>query len=384
MEFAKKVFISYSREDLRWAEELHNRLDQDHFSNFWDKASLRAGDDWEKEVLDNLLVCQHLVVLMSKDAAISPWVRREYAQFDALINSAKAGAELNRRLIFVLLDDDNPAFNRAQKITDFKEAGVFPGPVENVVGTPLWDRVISQIEDSLTADPNTIPVVLGVIAVTRPYFDLLYDNDMNGFATRVKETFNQIGIDPANAAQVESFKARYGATPLDWAPLDGTEKVRNLLEVIKTSLNNNIDAEGKRIRWEQINEKFYKGSQVEVRNELNKLREAPTVFVVDPISLYDANMVVRLDLLAERFDSDRTVFLVLPPVIPHPYGELMEMVKNSANTFFNFFYDSKVQKKYANCCASVCDRRDIGRMLRATLGPYVYPGLNTVTQTKFG
>ena len=387
MAFQNKVFISYRSEDRPWAKELHERLEADGFTNFWDKTAILAGQDWEQKILENLQASQHLVVLMSKTAKASDWVRREYAQFDALINSASSSAEpLNRRLIFVLLDEDDEAFNRAQKIIDFKTANpaVFPGDVANVVGTPLWERVIGQIEDSLSADPNTIPVVLGVIALTLEVFDRNYKND-NDFKIGVDEALKQIEIDPTNPAEVELFKARYGQRPSDWKPLDGTERVWDLLEVIKTSLNNNIEIGGKHFRWEHISEKFYRGSQVDVTNELNRLTKSPTVFVVDPVSLYSAKMVIKLGQLSKRFeDSDNTVFLVLPPIIPRPYFELMEMVKNSANQFWDFFYDSKVAKSYANCCASVCDRRDIGRMLRATLGPHVYMGANTVPQTKFG
>jgi TIR domain-containing protein len=386
MAFGNKVFISYSRTDLAWAEKIHDRLQLDGFSSFWDRDSLRAGDDWEEKILENLKASQHLVVLMSKDAAKSDWVRREYSHFDALINTVKSGPEqLNRRLIFVLLDNDDVAFNRAQKITDFKleNPAVFPGPVDTVVGTPLWDRVIRQIEDSLRADPNTIPVSLGVLAMTRDNLDLYYDKNIKGFATKVNAALSRIGI-PIDANSIEDFKGRYGNTPADWKPLDGKQRVIDLLEGIKTRLNNNIEAEGKRIRWEPIGPKFYQEDQAEITTELNKLREASTVFVVDPVSLYDADMVVKLGLLTERFENDRTVFLVLPPTIPHGYYELMEMVKNSANAFFNFFYDSTVRRRYANCCANVCDPRDIGRMLRATLGPHVYLDSSGVTQVSFG
>ena len=278
MEFKNKVFISYSSEDGPWAEAIHERLEADGFSTFWDETGIRAGEDWEQKILKNLTASQHLVVLLSKEAAASDWVRREYGHFDALINTPGSGAEpLNRRLIFVLLDEDNKAFNRFQKILDFQleKPAVFPGDVDKVVGTPLWNKVIRQIEDSLSADPNTIPVVLGVMALTREAFDLNYNNDID-FKTGVDEALKQINIDPTNQAEVDLFKARYGARPSDWRPLDGTEKVWDLLEVIKTSLNNNIEGGGKHFRWEHIGEKFYKGTQVDVTNELNRLTNSPT------------------------------------------------------------------------------------------------------------
>jgi hypothetical protein len=387
MAFEKNVFISYSRADVAWAEAIHDRLADDGFSSFWDRDSLRAGDDWEEKILDNLKACQHLIVLLSKHATGSNWVRREYMQFDALINVARSGAgQLNRRLIFVLLDDDDEAFNRAHKITEFKLANppVYPGPVADVVGTAGWERVINEIENSLRTDPNTIPVVLAVLAMKRGTFDIYYDNDINGFATNVNGALLQIGIDPTDVAAMAQFRDRYGATPMDWRPLGGNERVEDILEGVRTRLNNNIGNEGKRIRWEKFDEKFYTGSQVDVTTELKRLSDAPTVFVVDPISLYDANMVVKLGQLTERFENDRTVFLVIPPTVPQHYSELIEIVRYSANAFFSFFYDSTVRKRYANCCANVCDPRDIGRMLRATLGPHLYVDSKAVEQTSYG
>jgi hypothetical protein len=375
-----KVFISYSSKDLSWAEKFYERLTADNFTCFWDKQSLRAGDDWEDHVLSDLQNSQHLLVLLSKDGKASDWVRREYSHFDALINSAKTtGEQHNRRIIFLLLDEDDRAFNRFQKIPDFKTAGVYPRSVDAVVNTQLWNNVINQIENAITVDPNTIPVSLAVLAMTQARFDYLYANNTDGFATNVSAALQSIGIDINNPAILAAFKQRYGNRAADWKPFGGNEQIEQILERVKVRINQHINPEGKPFRWQHIGKPFYTGTTSQARDELKKMNKDLSVFVIDPISLYDDKIVIRLGLLDDYFENEKSAIMVLTPVVPSPYCELMGLIRNAATSFFDHFFDSQVRRRYANCGVNVCDERDISRLLRATLGPHVYLSLTHPT-----
>ena len=78
-----KVFISYSHADQAWAIKITESLNRLGFDCFLDRVSLRAGTNWESQILGSLLDCDHLVVLWSKQAQASDWVSRERARFEA-------------------------------------------------------------------------------------------------------------------------------------------------------------------------------------------------------------------------------------------------------------------------------------------------------------
>ncbi|MCI0665126.1 MAG: toll/interleukin-1 receptor domain-containing protein [Acidobacteria bacterium] len=371
MTYKHQVFISYSSKDCKWAEQFCLRLRQDKITCFWDQDSLRAGDDWENVILNDLMDSQHILVLMSKDAKASDWVNRERMRFDAMINPQKPG--VNRRLIYVLLDEDDDSFKRFQRIYDLKDANLYPGKVEDALKSPLWNKVINEIEDAVNFNPNTIAVAVAVLALTKDRFEKLYKVDWDDFAQNVNKLLKSIGIDHTDTAQFKAFVNRYGANSFDWKPFDGNEEIRQVLETVRLRVNNHIPTDGRKISWRAIGEKFYTGDNAESDQELQKIsKNEPALFVIDPISLYDSQMLNKLNLLDNSFDDDKTAVLVLTPVILGYHTELMQLLKQVATNFFNRFYESKVRRRYAHCGVNICDRDGIGRLLRATVGPHVY------------
>jgi len=105
------LFISYSSADRSWAEKLSNSLEDKGRKPCFDRTSLRAGENWEFQLLGELNTSQHLVVLWSERANQSDWVRRELSYFDAAINNPIPGRKTpSRRIIFLLLDREHTAF----------------------------------------------------------------------------------------------------------------------------------------------------------------------------------------------------------------------------------------------------------------------------------
>jgi len=115
------IFISYAHEDLEWAENLASTLKAKNFRYFFDKQSLRAGFNWEKEIKSALKTSRHLVILWSKKTIASPWVNREIAYFDEIKNE-----EPSRKTIFILLENEPTAYPSYQTINDIADkAGVY-------------------------------------------------------------------------------------------------------------------------------------------------------------------------------------------------------------------------------------------------------------------
>src|SRR6516162_3696028 len=116
-----KVFISYSNTDQAWAVKVAESLDHLGFEYFLDRASLRAGTNWEGQILGALLDCDHLVVLWSKQAQASDWVSKERARFETKwqkLNQSMAPAMApGHALVHILLDNPRTAFDSYQHVS---------------------------------------------------------------------------------------------------------------------------------------------------------------------------------------------------------------------------------------------------------------------------
>jgi len=78
----RSVFVSYSSKD-RWAvARLAGFLRAAGLKVFFDVDTIRAGSEWEKEILAHLLAAGRMFVFWSVSAASSDWVRREYRLAD--------------------------------------------------------------------------------------------------------------------------------------------------------------------------------------------------------------------------------------------------------------------------------------------------------------
>lgn len=102
---------------------------------FFDRQSLRAGDDWEGRIQDGLRRSKHFVVLWSPHAKDSDWVQREVHDF---YNHAQPLANEHRRQIFLNMQKRNAAFARLQHVNlpslQTAYAGGSPGIEE------VWER----------------------------------------------------------------------------------------------------------------------------------------------------------------------------------------------------------------------------------------------------
>ncbi|MET3422681.1 tetratricopeptide (TPR) repeat protein [Actinoplanes tereljensis] len=74
---AGHVFISYSRRDTGYVDQLAERLERDGIPLWLDRQRLEAGDQWERQIRDRVDDCAVLIVVMSPAAEASPHVGNE-------------------------------------------------------------------------------------------------------------------------------------------------------------------------------------------------------------------------------------------------------------------------------------------------------------------
>ena len=96
-----RIFLSYAREDIAWAEEQSRVLEPAGVEVYLDVRSNRAGEPWEERIHTELERASQVRVGWSRHAAQSEWVRREYMW--ALERAASA--EGTPGLLVYLLDD---------------------------------------------------------------------------------------------------------------------------------------------------------------------------------------------------------------------------------------------------------------------------------------
>jgi hypothetical protein len=78
-ETKQKVFISYSRKDIKFARRLAADLESAGFDVWWDISDLQGGDDWVRFIPAAIEASRFFVVLLSPDSVQSEWVSKEYS-----------------------------------------------------------------------------------------------------------------------------------------------------------------------------------------------------------------------------------------------------------------------------------------------------------------
>jgi hypothetical protein len=221
--------------------------------------------------------------------------------------------------------------------------------------------VLNSLVEGIRLDDTAIPISVVVIAL-----------DQGRLADLNKDPKLKVKLDNSLKAMKFGGTLNYGVEPRDWHPFGSPDSVKDILDRVKNKINQKIKIP---FRWEWIGEKFYKGSEKERREEIIKLNNKPAVFVIDPISLVDPDIQLQLGKLDMFYDSNQAVIMMLSPVVPDPYCELMSFVAEIANTLYFRYYDpdADVYPSYANCCVNICDERDISRLLRMGLATQIKP-----------
>jgi len=73
-----QVFISYSRRDLDFVEQLAADLKDAGLDVWYDLSGLEGGARWSREIEKAIRASQYVLVVLSPDSVASEWVEREF------------------------------------------------------------------------------------------------------------------------------------------------------------------------------------------------------------------------------------------------------------------------------------------------------------------
>lgn len=360
MAFRYDVFISYSREDRDWADQVYRSLEAGQ-SVFFDYQSLRAGDDWEEKIQSALEESRSLVLLWSDKAKSSDWVTREMWTF---VNTANPKINPSRRFILINLQGLNNATKGYQQISrqELQRAYEQQLPAKNAD----WRQAITEMRDGLTAKkPVSVPLVVLTLALA----------DLNNLPAPQCQRIQQ-DLDLPEA----TLKARYGATRQDWQPYVGAPPISKLLDNIRDNVNNALAAH--RIAWRDTPDAFWAdmdSARDFVNNEFNTCDLS--MLVVDPVAVYNIDVFQRLLLFQDSLMSDRRVIVTLPPwEAPQYLRRLRSMLANRASPYFDDYLQPTVpprRRLSAQCAWNITDGEDVKRHIlaaAASLGTAVKTG----------
>src|SRR5215216_1309636 len=74
---SKDIFISYSRRDQEFVTRLAADLNELVARVWLDQSTIRAGQKWQDEILEGIRDCKAFVLVLSRDAMHSKYVRKE-------------------------------------------------------------------------------------------------------------------------------------------------------------------------------------------------------------------------------------------------------------------------------------------------------------------
>ena len=73
------IFVSYDREDTDFSEVVQVKLHKAGYEIFMDQEQLNAGDNWREKIDQAIRYSQALIVIMTPEATVSPYVNYEWA-----------------------------------------------------------------------------------------------------------------------------------------------------------------------------------------------------------------------------------------------------------------------------------------------------------------
>jgi hypothetical protein len=374
--YENDIFISYKSEDRLWALKLEADLSAKGFRVFLDKKRLLPGAYWEPSLRRAMSQSQHLVVLWSSGASKSEWVSREIAFFDNRNGtSAFTTASLDSLMIFIVLEEGNPqAFSNLEMIDDIRNAGAYAAGVEGI-DKDIWRNVLRSIESSIGSNSNTQPVLLAIMATVKERLALVEPTlkPAGGFKS-LKTFLEDLNIEGIKTlADLTSY---YGDTPQDWRPFGSTKSIWTLMDELKDEINNFIP--NRPIRWELIGNDFWSDDFGTRQQEASRLTPGWSVIVIDPISLYDNEVLYRVhNHLHSAFKNPRSVFISLPPfAMLTPYAHCRALLQQMASQIFDHHYNlhTFADESHAKCNLNIGDALDFKQCLLTSVGIGVRAG----------
>jgi predicted component of type VI protein secretion system len=154
----RTVFLSYAREDTRWADWLARWLQARGWSVWVDKESIRGGARWAGEIERAIGSSSLVLLLLSSNSVVSDWVNSELA------------AAKDLRVPVVAADLDDPPLPKSMQFLLRDRQRV---PIRMEEGRPsqqslagIDEALIGTLEQAHGSNPDALKLGLGTLLLT--------------------------------------------------------------------------------------------------------------------------------------------------------------------------------------------------------------------------
>jgi TIR domain len=363
-EYKYDLFLSYSSKDVGWAEWLQTALLQRGIEAYRDKDRLTAGDEWQPQLQEAIRKSRHLIVLWSTPARESDWVYQERMYFEADLKGSKEP----RRIVFVNLEAVNKAQASVEQIDDIRKAGLYPNGAASLDSNPkVRKRVLDRLEDAVK-EQDSVPIYKVLMVST---LDTLRNTPLNaraGLAPPFGETLKELEIrqDDTDAYKTELAKY-YDNERSAWKPFGLDQPIDTILDDLRNKVQETANAP--RFRWRDVGEEFWSDNAEDFELSLRNISQHLALIVIDPISLYDPEVMNRLPQLRSFLKPELCATAVLAPYsIPTKNSHIRRVLRGAALDIFRQYSEPAFNGSTLhplNMCAH--DPIDVRRVLCSSL-----------------
>jgi len=352
------VFISYSSQDLHWADRLHSSLEGRGLEVYFDRHSLRDGEGWETQLEQGLKQADHLVCLWSQKAYDSPWVHRELAQFRA---KAQAVAGEGKVLI-VRLDDRPNAYGGTQQIADPALMTAYADPQQPIADT-AWRLLVDRLVDNVHDSGATLEVPIVLLTLTRAQVQMLTPD----LRERLK---HDLGLDD------KALAARYGNDLQSWRPFGPDATIGQALDVARSDLNRWLAP--KSIAWYLPDKNFWTETKAAREFAARMAASRLGAVIIDPVAMLVPGLSGRLGFFGQCLHCENVAFIAVPPApAPAQEGRFHDWLSEFAPSIFDAYLEPPppgTQVPHARYGVGLGDVGQVRRLLQRSVGDHLRRG----------
>jgi hypothetical protein len=348
---------------------------------FLDRLRLQPGEIWRDELLKNIKESQHLVVLWSDKAKQSGWVNAEIANF-----LANAGKATDRKLLCLLLQGTNPAYDVTQMLTEIQRNNAYVADTKDlsVDLAKVWSAEVNRLHGAILINDPRLPTPYTVVAMNEGEAGKLAGAErmFGKVSWSLKEVLARLA--QGSLSTLAELKLRYGPRRRDWKPFLGATTVEALLDKLIGQINNLPGLQKKAsFKWEWVDflaadmDNAQPADADAAQAAARKLSGDLALVVLDPLSLYHPGIHTWLQYLAPCFEQENVIIMTLTPFdLPQMQSDLRELVRRALAPMFDFYYAPPVpiNRRLPLCGLNLCDNAEVLRMVQFLIGHHPLVG----------
>jgi hypothetical protein len=365
------LFISYSSLDRPWAEKLYTDLKEKYptLRVFWDRAAIPAAGQWRTILTAGNVNTAHLAFFWSDNAKGSREVEPEISTFEADVRYRQWDAVAQRLTFPFQLQGarggSTPAIQGFPALAQYydptaKDSGV--SKLASEPGLSEWNRAVKMVGDAILSVDRYQPIIAAIVATTTARLELV--DSIRGFPqTPTGPTLDEF-LKPFGL-RWEDVRPRYGRTALDWHPFGAAATIVDLLDDLRVQANSRLEPKYW-FRWDPVD----LADRATHAESIQRLRQEPSVVIIDPISLYDYVSANAFRKLADYARDEQSIIISLAPVGQTGVDWLARALREQSVPLLDDYFEPKIPplSRFASCAINVQRIDELERLVRSRLG----------------